>query len=123
MLNETVKKFKDFVLGSKFYKVQKYFSTDKRFWILDEKDREEYFQDFMDDWEKREVELRKFDKNKADRMKILNKIQGLYWNSRIKPDMTWANLLVLMKENTLFKNSHPIDWLEAFKEYILDLDE
>lgn len=53
LLQETQKKFKEeFNLLSKFYKVCKYFSNDNRFKILDEKDREDYFQDFMDDWEK-----------------------------------------------------------------------
>lgn len=69
---------------SKFYKVCKYFSNDNRFKILDEKDREDYFQDFMDEWEKRENDSWKY-----DWQKFIDKLKALYWNSRIKSDMTW----------------------------------
>ena len=36
--------------------------------------------------------------------------------------MLWTNIQVLMKDSNVFKNAHPIERLEAFSEYIKEVD-
>lgn len=69
----------------------------------------------MDDFEKRDAE------NKiVESEKTVDKLKTLFKNSRIKTDITWKQIQLLMKENLVFKNSEPLDQLKAFREYIED---
>lgn len=100
---------------SKFHECIKYFQTDRRFLQLDEKDREEYFQDYMDELEDRELKRKQeHSKRKIDALK------NLFQSHEVNTATKFEEAKELFKNNAIFNSADKLDQLKAFSEYITE---
>lgn len=81
--------------------------------MLEEKEREDIFQDFLDDLERHEKEEMIKESNRS-----IDQLKTLFRNSRIKADMTWDETTKKLSSNKIFKTATDLDKLTAFSEHI-----
>jgi pre-mRNA-processing factor 40 len=104
---------------SKYQECVKYFQSDRRYLQLDEKDREDYFQDYMDELERREVKRKQeHSKRKMDSLK------NLFRSHQVTTSTKFEEAKELFKNNAIFNSAEKLDQLRAFSEYITEkIDE
>ena len=90
-----------------------YFSNDRRYIQLDEKDREDLFQDYMDELERKEQKR----KQEHSKRKIDSLIKFLESYS-VPTTMKFDEALESFKNNPLFNSAEKLDQLKAFSTYI-----
>ncbi len=73
---------------------------DNRFKTLEEKDREEMFQDYLDDLEKQERE----DQRTNNKRQIQN-IKSLFEERHLSLETTWEECQEKFKDNPIFKSA------------------
>ncbi|CAI2368037.1 unnamed protein product [Moneuplotes crassus] len=105
----------DIKATSKFYDILKYIQSDRRYIQLDEKDREETFQKYMDELEEKEL------KRKADHAKgKVESLKKLFASHEIPTTMKFAEAEEKFKENALFSAVDKLIQIQAFSDYITD---
>ena len=104
---------------SKYYKTSHFFQGDPRWRILEEKERVELFQDFLDELERRDREkVRQLRKNQMEMLK-----KTLKDNQDIDFTTKWSTAQVMLAENPNFKALDKLDQLNVFSEYILEYEK
>jgi len=104
---------------SKYYKTAHFFQGDPRWRILEEKEREELFQDFLDELERRDREKQR--QLRKQQMQSLRKL--LDDREDIDHTMKWGIIQRLLAEHPLFKAIDKLDQLTVFSEYVLDTEK
>ena len=91
----------------------------KRFMAVDERDREDLFQDFIDELfeEEREAETQR-SKQVVESIK-----DRLEEREDIGLDTRWREVNDLLHSDPLWKNAQPLERLTAFEEYIKEKDK
>lgn len=103
--------------NSKFAEALTKYCYDERWRAIDEREREEMFQDYIDLLYKREEEEAKFERE--NKVKIFRKAlesRGVGINSK------WRDIKINFSNNELFNSMEKIDQLKTFTEYILELE-
>jgi pre-mRNA-processing factor 40 len=103
---------------SKYYKTAHFFHGDPRWRILEEREREELFQDFLDELERKEKEKAKQTRN--SQMAGLRK--ALEDNHDIDHRTKWLNVQKMMADNQFYKALHKIDQLSVFSDFVVDFE-
>ena len=98
---------------TKYIEALKYIQFDRRFIELDEKDREEKFQHYMDDLERKELKR----KQEHERRKV-ESIKKLFSSHDVPTTMKFTEAEEQFKNNGLFTAVDKIIQLMAFKDYI-----
>lgn len=107
---------------SKYYLVSKRLQGDPRFKAIEERDREEVFQDFIDKLGEQERE--------AKRATAQKRIEQLIHEYEIDEsagiDTRWSEMVEIMEAKKhsvpVYAEAEPIDKLTAFEEYVKDLE-
>ncbi|KRX05843.1 WW domain [Pseudocohnilembus persalinus] len=104
---------------SKWHKVNHEFIKDIRFKRIDEKSREQYFQDYLDDlYQKEKDELRQ--KGKELQLKMRKKLMDY---KDLNVDMTWEECQKLFKDDLEWKQMLLFDQVEMFSKFMKDFEE
>ncbi len=99
--------------SSKYYDVIRDLMLDPRCKQLDERDREEIFQDYLDELERREKEeTRNIFKKRIDNLKYL------FEDKKISLLTSWEQAQKMFADNPLFQPCSNFERLTALKEYI-----
>jgi pre-mRNA-processing factor 40 len=104
---------------SKYYKTSHFFQGDPRWRILEEKEREELFQDFLDELERRDRE--KIRQQRKQQMQMLRKV--LEDNVEIDHTTKWSAAQKILADNLNFKALDKLDQLNVFSEFILEFEK
>lgn len=104
---------------SKYYKTSHFFQGDPRWRILEEKEREELFQDFLDELERRDRE--KVRQQRKLQMLMLKKV--IEESPNIDFTTKWANAQKILMENTNYKLLDKLDQLNVFSEFVLEFEK
>lgn len=109
----------DFAITSdtKFNEIIKKFCTDERWRSIDERDREELFQDYLDDLEKKETEEKRI--QRETKMRNFRKILE---EKRLPSSTKWREICLNFKDDMLFNSMEKLDRLKTFTEYITELE-
>jgi pre-mRNA-processing factor 40 len=85
---------------------------------VEEKERENLFQDYLDElWEKEKRQ------NRDEREAMIEKMkEHLQEMTLIKVSTTWEEASDLLKYNPVWMKMNDLDKLEAFSDYILNLE-
>merc|ERR1712137_216941 len=93
---------------------------DKDFWTLvDEDERDELFQDFMDEQEKKIKDDRR--KKRKEQVEILNKVYND--NESISVTSRWREVQDLLKDNETFKWMTKLEALTSWEEWVIDKEK
>ncbi|KAL4430456.1 hypothetical protein ABPG74_013306 [Tetrahymena malaccensis] len=109
----------NFSSDAKFYKVIGNFASDPRYKALDEKNRETYFQDFLDRLFEQEQENMK-DEKKIHIDLLKKKILQL---SDLSTSFRWADFCQRFKDDESFKKLSDFDKIYIFSDIIQDLQK
>jgi pre-mRNA-processing factor 40 len=102
---------------TKFSKVIMKFCHDERWRGIDEREREELYQDYIDDLEKREAEEKRI---QADtKMKIFRKMLE---DKKITTTTRWRDIVLNFKDDALFASMDKYDKLRTFMDFIVELE-
>ena len=104
---------------SKYYKTAHFFHGDPRWRILEEREREELFQDFLDDLERKEKDKAK--QLRKSQMAGLRK--ALEDNHDIDHRTKWSQMQKMMAENQFYKALHKVDQLAVFSDFVMDFEK
>jgi len=104
---------------SKFHKTAHFFQGDPRWRILEEKEREELFQDFLDELERRDKEKQRH--LRKQQMQSLKKV--LEDKEEIDHTTKWFQAQKLLAGNSQFEALDKLDQLSVFSEYILEAEK
>lgn len=104
---------------SKYYKTSHFFQGDPRWRILEEKEREELYQDFLDELERRDRE--KIRQQRKQQMQMLKKV--LEDSQEIDFTTKWSTAQKILAENPHFKALDKLDQLEVFSKFIVEFEE
>jgi len=109
--------------ASKYYESAKYFITDSRFNALDEKTREEIFQDYLDDLEKEER-----DYLRETRSKRIENLISLFEERKIPIEISFEECKKKFADNQIFKSADEYEILRfflnsAFSEYMRNAEK
>ncbi len=113
MLEEDLTLNSDF----KFCEVINKYCGDERWRAVDERDRDELFQDYLDDLEKKENE----DKKNLRESRVRN-FKRILEEKRLPITTKWKEICLNFRDDSVFNTMEKVDRLRAFSEYILDLD-
>lgn len=107
--------FKNLTSESKYAQVAQYFYMDPRWKAIDIKDRENLYQDYLDELFEKEN-----DEFKAHRKSLVNKMKEHFSdvpfiNSKTK----WTEACESLKYHAVWQELHDVDKIEAFSEFIL----
>ncbi|MCQ2815813.1 MAG: hypothetical protein MJ252_00960 [archaeon] len=102
---------------TKYSEAMTIFSNDDRWRCLEERDREEIYQDYIDILTKKEEK-----ENDAKRKEQREKLGEILQEMNISSDTKWTEINIILKDNELFNSMFKIDQLDAFKDYILSLE-
>jgi hypothetical protein len=94
------------------------FMTDPRWRLLEEHERENTFQNYMDELaqkEREEAMASKKDNCEAFRL--------LLEADLVKHNAKWDDIRLQYKNNELFKGLHPYDRISTFVDYVLDVEK
>lgn len=103
---------------TKFGKIIMKFCHDERWRAIDEREREELYQDYMDDLEKRENEEKRIIKEK----KILI-FRKMLEDKKLPSTTKWREIILNFKDDQIFSSMEKIDRLKTFTDYIIELEE
>jgi len=103
---------------SKFSQIIMKFCHDERWRAIDERDREEYFQDFLDELEKRENEEKRI--IKETKMKNFRKV--LQERIKVSTQIKWKDIILNFKDDPLFNSLEKWDRLKNFTDFITELE-
>ena len=116
---EMLKDFENLTSDSKWSYCVQYFYMDPRYQSVEEKERENLFQDYLDElWEKEKRNGRDEREEMIERMKEHFKEITL-----IKVTTTWDQACDLLKYNPVWLKMNELDRLEAFSDYILNMEK
>ena len=101
-----------------FSDIIKKFCFDERWRSIDDRDREEIFQDYLDDLEKRENE-----EKRIQREVKIRAFKKVLEEKRLLVNTKWRDICINFKEDNLFNSMEKIDRLKAFSEYIMELED
>ena len=104
---------------SKYYKTAHFFQGDPRWRILEEREREELFQDFLDELERRDRENLRL--QRKQQMQMLKKV--LEDNQEIDYTTKWVIAQKILAENPNFKALDKLDQINVFSEFILEFEK
>ena len=93
------------------------FCYDERWRSMDERDRDEIFQDYLDDLEKREAEEKKI--LNENKIKIFRK---LLEDRKLSSQTKWKDILLNFKNDVIFNSMEKYDRLKTFTDYITELE-
>jgi pre-mRNA-processing factor 40 len=103
---------------TKFGKIIMKFCHDERWRAIDEREREELFQDYMDDLDKRENEEKRM--IKENKIKIFRKMLE---DKKLPYTTKWRDIVLNFKDDQIFSSMEKIDRLKTFTDYITELEE
>mmetsp|Transcript_13069 Transcript_13069/g.24434 ORF Transcript_13069/g.24434 Transcript_13069/m.24434 type:complete len:483 (+) Transcript_13069:275-1723(+) len=104
---------------SKYYKTSHFFQGDPRWRILEEKEREDLFQDYLDELEKREKE-----KKRQEKMMLMNNFKKLLIDREdIDHAIHWVDACKLLAGVPAFDALDHLDQLTVFSEYITEAEK
>jgi pre-mRNA-processing factor 40 len=85
---------------------------------VDERDRDEIFQDYIDELfaQEREDALEKTQKN-------VEGLKELFKNSKLSVEARWREIQETFESEDVWRKSEPLDRLTAFEEYIKALEK
>lgn len=116
---EMLKDFENLTSDSKWSYCVQYFYMDPRYQAVEEKDRENLFQDYLDElWEKEKRKARDEREEMIERMK-----EHFEEITLIKVSTTWDEACDLLKYNPVWQKMNDLDRLESFSDYILGLNK
>jgi len=98
---------------SKYHDCHRFFSSDRRYIQLDEKDREELFQDYMDELLRKELKRRQ----EHSKRKIDSLIK-LFQSNGVTSATKFEDAKEKFKNNAMFTSADKLDHLKAFTEYM-----
>ena len=102
---------------SRFTDIIAKFCSDERWRSIDEREREDLFQDYLDDLEKRENE----DKRISRESKIRN-FRRILEEKRLPHTTKWREICLNFKDDNFFNSMEKIDRLKAYMDYITELE-
>ncbi len=91
---------------------------DERWRSLDERERDDIFQDYLDELEKRENEERRI--LRESKIRAFRKILE---DKKLPIVTKWKDICLNLKDDALFNSMEKLDRLTAFREYITELVE
>ena len=107
---------------SKYYLVSKRLQTDPRFKAIEERDREEVFQDFIDKLGEQERDTKRATAQK----RVEQLIHEYEIDEGVSIDTRWSDMVEVIeaKKSTIpvYAEADAIDKLAAFEEYVKDLE-
>ena len=108
---------------SKYYLVSKRLLNDSRFKAIDERDREEVFQDYIDKLGEHERDTkRQLYNRRIDMLKA-----AFQADKSINMDTRWSDITATMEQTKhlvpVYAEAEPIEKLTAFEEYIKSLEQ
>ena len=117
--NQMLSEFKNLTSDSKYNSVVQYFFMDPRYKAIEMKERENLFQDFLDErLEKEKEDLKQH--RKAMVVKMREHFSDI---PLIDTSTSWEEACQLLKYNAVWQELHDLDKIEAFSEYILKKDK
>lgn len=116
---QMLSEFKNLTSDSKYNSVVQYFFMDPRYKAIDMKERENLFQDYLDElFEKEKEDL------KQHRKLMVSKMREHFLDIPLIDSSTkWEEACQLLKYNAVWQDLHDLDKIEAFSEYILTKDK
>lgn len=115
---QMLSEFKNLNSDMKYNQVVQYFYMDPRYKNVDQKDRENLFQDYLDELFEQEKE-----EDKKNRKALIARMKDHFLDLPIISSNTkWQEACELLKYNAVWQKLHDLDKLEAFSEYILSKD-
>ncbi len=112
---QMLSEFKNLTSESKYNQVVQYFFMDPRYKAIEMKDRENLFQDYLDElFEKEKEDYKKQRKDMIARMR--EHFQDL---PIITTNTKWQEACELLKYNAVWQELHDLDKVEAFSDFIL----
>jgi len=116
---DMLKDFENLTSDSKWSYCVHYFYMDPRYQNVDEKERENLFQDYLDElWEFE----KKRERDEREQM-IVRMKEHLKEIPLIKISTTWQQACDILQSNHVWQKMNELDRLEAFGDYILALDK
>jgi pre-mRNA-processing factor 40 len=99
-------KYYDVSVNSNEEQTARYFMSDPRYRALEDREREELFQDYLDDLEKKEKEEQRVAaKQRADNLR------SLFEEQKVPLDTSWEKCQELFTNNSLFKAADDLERL------------
>ncbi len=102
---------------TKFSDAIKKFCSDERWRAIDERDREDLFQDYLDDLEKRETEEKRILKETK-----IRQFKRILEEKRLPSSTKWKEICLNFKEDPFFNSMEKIDRMKTFSDYITELE-
>lgn len=116
---QMLSEFKNLTSDSKYSAVVQYFFMDPRYKAIDIKERENLFQDYLDDlFEKEKEDLKRHRKAMVAKMK-----EHFLDIPMINATTKWEDACQLLKYNAVWQDLHEADKIEAFSDYVLGRDK
>jgi len=92
--------------------------NDPRFRALEDREREDMFQDYLDELEKREKE------EQRNRTKThIDNLRNLLEEQKISLDTTWEQFCKIFAEHPIFKEADDLEKITAFTDYMRNLEK
>ncbi len=102
---------------TKFCDAMKKFCTDERWRAIDERDREDLFQDYLDDLEKRENEDKRIQRDTKIRA-----FRRILEEKRLPATTKWKEICLNFKDDAFFNSIDKPDRLKVFSDYVTELE-
>jgi pre-mRNA-processing factor 40 len=104
---------------SKYYKTSHFFQGDPRWRILEEKEREDLFQDYLDELERRDKE-----KKHQERLGLMNNFRKLlHEREDIDHSTHWLDACKALSGVAAFEALDHLDQLTVFSEYVVEAEK
>jgi len=101
----------------KFCEIATKYCTDERWRSIEERDREELFQDYLDDLENKENEEKRILRDQR-----MRSLKGVFEEKRLPVSTKWKEVCMNMRDDPAFNLLDKIDRLKAFSEYITAIE-
>jgi len=98
---------------TKYYDIARFFVNDPRFRALEDIERENIFQDYLDDLEKKDKEYQR-----EITKQHINNLRNLFEEQKLSPDTTWEQCRELYSKHPIFKIADEYEQITAFTEYM-----
>ena len=109
-----LKQHKNLTSDCKMHKVQFEFITDPRWRLLEGIDKENAFQQYMD-----ELLIVERDENKKKRQLYIEELKELLEERQIKYNVQWDTFRKIFRDEFSYKNLHPYERITTFITYIM----
>mmetsp|Transcript_38904 Transcript_38904/g.70159 ORF Transcript_38904/g.70159 Transcript_38904/m.70159 type:complete len:572 (+) Transcript_38904:70-1785(+) len=111
--------WKDIKVTSRYKDAAEAFCEEEWFKLMEEEDRDEVFQDFMDDYEKKAKEERR-----KKRKEYVDKVKELYVASeKISVTSRWREVQSEFRDNEHFRWLTKLEALTSWEEWVLDAEK